>query len=90
MLTRMNPAARCLLTTAFAVLAVATVRYKADGRIEIKDADSAVLRAKLDGRHKIRPPAGQKITQIRRAGQPVKIKTDDGAVVEFMEMKPEE
>ncbi len=47
-----------------------------DGR-----ARSAVLKAKLDGRHTIRPPAGQKIAEIHRGGRPIDFHAGDNGVV---------
>ena len=45
-------------------------------------ATSAVLKAKIDGRHRIRPPAGHKIAEIRCCGKPVSLQPgDDGTVV---------
>ena len=45
-------------------------------------ATSAVLKAKIDGRRRIRPPAGHKIAEIRCRGKPVSLQPgDDGTVV---------
>jgi len=42
---------------------------------------SALLTAKCDGRHKLRPPKGQKVAEIRIAGQPVQLQPNaDGTV----------
>jgi len=49
-----------------------------DGR-----ATSAVLKAKIDGRHRIRPPRGHRIVEVRSGGEPIPFKAGrDGLVVE--------
>jgi alpha-L-fucosidase 2 len=48
-----------------------------DGR-----ANSAVLKAELDGRHRIRPPNGHKIVEIRSGGKSLPVRPDrDGTVI---------
>ena len=60
---------------------------RARGGIEVdvawKDghATSAVLKAKLDGRHAIRPPPGQTIAEIRSDGRPIEFSPSDDGVV---------
>jgi len=46
-------------------------------------ATSAVLRASLDGRRSIRPPAGQRIAEIRSGGKAIVFSADDDDTVEF-------
>jgi len=47
-----------------------------DGRLE-----SAMLKASLNGSHKIRPPRKQQIAEVRSGGQAVAVKTNDDGTV---------
>jgi len=62
------------------------LRARAGVEVEIRwqegRATSAVLTATIDGRHRLRPPEGQKIAAIRSGGKPVPVKAEaDGTVV---------
>ena len=45
-------------------------RRRGGNRLEGRPGASATLTATADGRHKLRPPKGQKVAELRIAGQP--------------------